>query len=98
MDKTWKEKKTFIKNWAAEYVALVKNPSGYYKLFDGSWDFKYMNDCIFSFFTLKRIDENHPRFAELLDIGITYTCTCPQFLHYYVCKHSLCCGELHFEF
>ena len=33
---------------------VLKNPTGYYKLHDGSWDLDIFNDYLFSFFLSRR--------------------------------------------
>jgi hypothetical protein len=68
---------------------MVNNPKSYYKLIDGSWDIDILNDYMFSYFILTPIPSDHPRHGELLEAGIAYTCTCPQFNHYFVCKHAI---------
>ena len=70
----------------------MKNMDGYKKLTDGSWDFDVFMDMIFSFWVLKPIPKSFPKHEELLECGICYTCTCPAFNHYFVCKHSLALG------
>ena len=59
---------------------------------DGSWDLDVMNDYLFSFWVLKRIEDSHKRKSDLQETGIVYSCTCPTFMHYHVCKHVLCAG------
>ena len=41
---TVEAKRAHIKTWALEFQALQKNPSGYKKLKDGSWDFDIFMD------------------------------------------------------
>ena len=87
--KTVDEVRTHIKQWAAEYRNLLKNPTGYYKLTDGSWDFDILVDMLFSFWVLTPIPTSHKKYFALREVGIVYTCTCPQFNHYHVCKHCV---------
>eukprot|EP00966_Prymnesium_polylepis_P163153 3770867-Prymnesium_polylepis.1 len=37
---------------------VLRNPGGYYKLYDGTWNFDVLNDMIFSFFVLTPIEEH----------------------------------------
>ena len=46
--------------WVKEYIGLMKNPSSYHKLTDGSWDFDVFVDMCFSFWTLEPITSAHP--------------------------------------
>ena len=46
-------------------------------------------DFAFSFWTLTKITQSHPNWRALASAGIIYTCTCPQFMHYHVCKHVI---------
>ena len=71
---------------------MCKNPTGYKKLKDGTWDCDLLNDMMFSFWLIKEIDAGHPQKEALKEVGIAYECNCPQFNHYHVCKHSLCVG------
>ena len=43
----------------------MKNPGGYYRAFDGSWNFEIFCDYLFSFWTLSSIPAMHPK-AEIL--------------------------------
>jgi hypothetical protein len=90
--KTIDEKKAHIKKWATEYVAMMRNPSGYKKLLDGSWDFDILCDMAYSFWVLSPIPDTHKKAKVLAENGIKFTCTCPRFMHYHVCKHSLAWG------
>ena len=47
--KTVEQKRAHIKVWIKEYCNLMKNPTTYHKLFDGSWNFDIFMDMIFSF-------------------------------------------------
>ena len=89
---TIEAKRTFIKTWAKEYTGLMKNPTGYQKLKDGSWDFDILNDMMFSFWCLRPVPTGHPQRDALAAVGIPYLCTCPRFMHYHVCKHSIAYG------
>ena len=51
--------------WIKEYTALMKNPLGYEKLFDGSWDFDIFMDMLFSFWLLRPIPTTHKRVSHL---------------------------------
>ena len=87
---TVKERRKNISDWVVEYVALMKNPSGYYKAVGPrSWDFDTIMDYLHSFYVVKRITSAHPRSLDLAKVGIINTCNCPQFMHYHVCKHAL---------
>ena len=79
----------FIKTWANEYAAMRRNPKGYYKLTDGSWDIDVLNDMMFSFHVLTKVPDDHIQQKTLAEAGILYTCDCPNFAHYHVCKHCL---------
>lgn len=84
------EMRTNISVWVKEFISMMKNPGGYGKVHGAnSWDFNNMMDYAFSFWILKKIKPNHPTAYALAYEGIGYTCTCPRFLHYHVCKHSL---------
>jgi hypothetical protein len=86
------KKKQYIKRWSNEYIAMRRNPRGYYKLTDGSWDFDILTDMMFSFWVLTPIDPEHQQYHALLEAGIAFTCNCPQFNHYFQCKHCLALG------
>ena len=43
---TIEAKRAVIKTWALEFVAMNKNPKGYKKLTDGSWDFDIFMDML----------------------------------------------------
>ena len=75
--------------WVTEYRAMMKNPTSYKKLTDGSWNFELICDMLYSFWELEEIEATHPRKKELTEAGICFYCTCPQFHHYHECKHSL---------
>ena len=83
------QQRAYIKTWVHEFTALTKNFSGYYKLTNGDWDYDVLCDMLFSFWVVMEIDETHPRKADLRAVGVVHTCSCPQFLHYHVCKHQL---------
>jgi hypothetical protein len=68
---------------------MMKNPTSYKKLTDGSWNFELICDMLYSFWELEEIEATHPRKKELTEAGICFYCTCPQFHHYHECKHSL---------
>jgi len=40
---------------------MHKNPTGYYKLTDGSWDFDVFMDMVYSFWILYQIPEDHKK-------------------------------------
>ena len=84
-------RRTNLRTWAQEFCALMKNPDTYSKANGpNSWDFDTLIDYAFSFWILQEITpDNHPSAEALAQAGVVYTCTCPQFLHYYNCKHSL---------
>ena len=42
-----------------------------------------------AFWVLEPIRRYHKQYEQLKEIGICYTCTCPEFQHYYRCKHCL---------
>ena len=86
------DKKLFISNWAHEYVAMRRNPKAYHKLTDGTWDADILHDMMFSFWVLKPVPDTHPQKKALETVGIFFECNCPQFNHYYVCKHCLAMG------
>ena len=70
----------------------MRNPTGYTKLGNGEWDFDILMDMLFSFWVLRPIPDGHPRRGALLEAGTAYTCTCPKFLHYHSCKHTVAFG------
>lgn len=78
-----------IATWAREFKGIVKNPMGYTKLVDGSWDFDVLMDMLFSFWVLKPIPEDHPKKELLRENGITFSCTCPHYNHYQLLQ-ALC--------
>ena len=41
---------------------------------------------------LSSLAYDHPRRSALLEAGTAYTCTCPKFLHYHSCKHTIAFG------
>ena len=86
------DQRKFIKTWALEHIALVKNPKSYKKATDGTWSFDVIMDMLFSFWVLAPIPDDHLRKEDLAAAGIYYTCTCPQYSHYHVCKHVLALG------
>ena len=47
--------KTYIKTWAREFSGMCKNPAGYKKLVDGTWDFDTAMDI-----TLREIAPANP--------------------------------------
>ena len=55
-------------------------------------DLDLMMDMLMSFWTLTPIPSYHSKKEVLKAIGISYTCSCPQFRHYHVCKHVLAMG------
>ena len=76
-----------------EFVSMMRNPGGYHKIHGlNSWDFDTMMDYVYSFWIVKKICSQHPAAFALAYEGVTYTCTCPQFLHYHVCKHVVGAG------
>jgi len=86
------KRRQHIKKWVTEYRAMMKNPTSYKKLTDGSWNFELICDMLYSFWELEEIEAIHPRKKELTEAGICFYCTCPQFHHYHECKHSLALG------
>ena len=94
--KTVEQKRAHIKVWIKEYCNLMKNPTTYHKLFDGSWNFDIFMDMIFSFWRLTPITKAHKQVEPLLDVGLAFKCNCPRFMHYHTCKHALALS-LHFE-
>ena len=88
---TMDKQRAHIRLWVNEYVSLRRNPTSYYKLTDGSWDLDVFNDMVFSFWTISEIVD-HPKAEALREAGICYTCSCPQFNHYFNCKHCIAMG------
>ena len=88
------EKRTYIKTWANEFVAMMRNPKTYKKLTDGSYDFDILCDMAFSFWVITPIPASHKKKEVLAGVGIKFTCTCPRFGHYHVCKHVLAWGKM----
>ena len=85
------DQRAFLKKWAMEYIAMRRNPKSYYKLTNGEWDFNILNDMMFSFWVVTEITE-HKQKEGLKEKGIVYQCNCPQFNHYFECKHALLVG------
>lgn len=83
------DQRQFIKTWSLEFIALLKNPTGYSKAVNGDWDFAVLMDMVFSFWVLKPIADDHLRKADLEAAGVFYTCTCPQYRHRHYCKHAV---------
>lgn len=87
---TTAEQRQNISVWVREFIAMSKNPGAYAKIHGPhAWDFNVMMDYAFSFWVIKKIPTSHPMVFELAREGVGYTCTCPQYMHYHVCKHSL---------
>ena len=59
--KTVQERRDWIKVWVKEFVAVQKNPGGYYKLTNKDWDFDILNDMLFSFWVLAPIPATHKK-------------------------------------
>ena len=59
-----------MKVWVTEFISLHKNPTGYRKLHDGSWDFQTLADMLFSFWMIRAIPDTHKKAAQLLEVGI----------------------------
>ena len=89
---TVEQKREFIRKWVNEFTAMMKNPTSYYKLTDGSWDFDILMDMMFSFWVLRDIPDDHPQADSLKAAGITCLCSCPRFQHYHTCKHAIAWG------
>ena len=89
---TVQKTRDFIKKWVTEYIAMRRNPKTYKKLTDGSWDIDVLNDMMFSFWVLTPVETTHPQKNALKEKGIIYKCNCPNFAHYYTCKHCLAVG------
>ena len=85
------ERRQNMSVWVKEYVSLMKNPGGYYKLHGAqSWDFDTLIDYAYSFYVIEPIDPSvHRHYGALASAGIMYKCNCPQFMHYYNCKHAV---------
>lgn len=82
----------FIKVWATEWLAWRKKPTTYAKLLNGDWNFDVAMDMMHAFVLIRPVPEEHRQKAKLGEIGIKYICTCPQFTHYYNCKHCITWG------
>lgn len=85
------EKRQNMSVWVKEYISMMKNPGGYYKVHStNGWPFDALVDYLFSFWILKKIvPAEQPNYAALAAEGILYTCNCPQFMHYHHCKHVI---------
>ena len=59
-------------------------------------DYDILCDMIYSFHLIKPLPSNYPNIGQLKEVGIHYTCSCPRFNHYHVCKHVLAIA-LHFK-
>jgi len=51
--------------WAKEYIALMKNPTGYPKMHDGSWDFDLAVDMLYSFWSVTPLSAEHPKVPSM---------------------------------
>ena len=89
---TAKEKMEYMKVWAREFMGIKKKCGGYTKFHDGSWTFHIACDMTTAFWVLEPIRRSHKQYEQLKEIGICYTCTCPDFQHYFRCKHCLAWG------
>ena len=87
-DLSLKQTHTFITTWAKEYRGMVKNPTSFIKLVDGSWDVEVLNDMMFSFWKLDRIPPTHKRYNEVHATPHT-----PLVL-YRPCSGSLLCSAI----
>ena len=47
--------------WAREFCGMFKNPAGYKKLVNGTWDFDIAMDMAFSFWMVTPLNEAHPK-------------------------------------
>ena len=56
----------------------------------GDLSFVAYKEWAFAFFVLTPVPKHLQR--KLHGVHLYFKCTCPQFLHYYACKHSLCVG------
>ena len=84
------ERRQNISIWVKEFVALMKNPSGYHKAVgDNSWDFDTFMDYVNSFHVVAPVPCDHPQCTAMARVGIIKECTCPQYMHYVACKHAL---------
>lgn len=89
------KKRNHLQVWLTEFRELTKKGDKYMKMNNGDWDFDVAADMIMSFWQLKAVPKVHKHCEELKEVGICYICDCPQFNHYYACKHSIALG-LHF--
>ena len=88
--RTTAEKRTNIHIWVKEYVAMYKNPSGYYKVVGPqSWDFDTLMDYVHSFYVISQVPSTHPHCIDMCNAGLTKACICPQYMHYVACKHAI---------
>ena len=84
------ERRKNISVWVKEFVALMKNPSGYHKAVgDNSWDFDTFMDYVNSFHVVAPVPGDHPQCQAMARVGIIKECTCPQYMHYVACKHAV---------
>ena len=95
---TIQEQTEYMKTWVKEFIALYKKRMKYSKVDMSNppgqdagerWDFDTLMDMIYSFWILTPVASTHPKHDVLKDNGICYMCTCPDFLHYHRCKHSV---------
>ena len=92
--KTADEKRAHIKVWAKEFSQMLKKGSKYSKFHNGEWDFDIGADMMFSFWLLHEVPTKHPHRQALFENGIAYRCSCNNFTHYHVCKHSVALGMI----
>jgi len=87
------EKRKNISVWIQEFGSMMKNPATYYKVVGNAttqpWDFDTLMDYVYSFWVVKPLATDHLRAADLAAAGIVYVCSCPQFAHYFNCKHAI---------
>ena len=49
----------------------------------------FLMDYVYSFWVIDKVDPDHPNMAALAHAGIIKICSCPQFAHYFQCKHAV---------
>ena len=78
-----------LTTWCKEFKKMYNQKERFDYGDTKRWDFDQLMDMLYSFWIITPINDTHPRREVLAEIGIKYTCTCPAFLHYHVCKHCL---------
>ena len=88
--RTFAEKRINQSVWVKEFAAMMKYPKTYYKVHGpNSWDFDTLMDYVHSYYIIEKIPSTFCRALDLAAVGVGYNCSCPQYMHYHYCKHSI---------